>query len=133
VFGTALVSTPAWMADLCHDAPAASQVEGAPGRPSNGEVRQEQRGRAHPEHVVRLDGERERVRAVTGQDEALHHVQRDERTDQAFGDLHQPQRGELLDGEGGERSADLGLRKRRVRVKSLMRVWSGRGASNRRR
>ncbi len=95
-------------------APAAAQVEDAPGRPSHGEAGQQERGRAHPEHVVRLDGERDRVRAVAGQDEPLGHRQRDERPDTALRVLHQPQGDQLLDRERSEGAAGVGLRDRRV-------------------
>ena len=108
-------------------APAAAQVEDAPGRLANGEARQEERGRAHPEHVVRLDGERDRVRAVEGQDEPLRHRQRDERPDEALLALDQPQRGQVLDREGIERATGLGLGDGLVQREELDERVEGRG------
>jgi hypothetical protein len=43
----------------------------APGRRSNGETRQEKRGRAHPENVVRLDPQVGGV-PVQGEEPSLH-------------------------------------------------------------
>ena len=115
-------------------APAAAQVEDAPGRPSHGEAGQQERGRAHPEHVVRLDGERDRVRAVAGQDEPLGHRQRDERPDPAVRALHEPERGHLLEREGREGAAGLGLRDRpRAARRAGSACGAGVGSASRRR
>ena len=109
-------------------APAAAEVEDAPPRPANGEVREEEGGRAHPEHVVGLNGERDGVGAVPGQDEPLDHRQRDERPDVGLSALHQSQRGEILDREGGEGRSGLAHRDRRVQPEELdQRVEGPRG------
>ena len=80
-----------------------------------------------------LDGERDRVRAVEGQDEPLLHRQRDERPDLALLALDQPQRGQVLDREGIERAAGVGLGDGWCSAKSLISVWRGVGSASRRR
>ena len=96
------------------DAPAAAEVEHAPGVAADGQAREQERRRADAEHVVRRDGEGDRVGAVAREDQALGHRERHEGTDVAGLDLQQPEARQVLGLQRRERRPRVGFGDRLV-------------------